>query len=223
MHNVNIIPTNGFGTVKRGDGELLTLNIRSCVGVVLISKNGVKTLGHIANFNFFDEIFVRKSFEDIFNDFTKNGGIIDDCKVYLCGYKENVSIADEILKREYSNLPEAEKYFNSYKRGGGSQKSEDLLLIKVNDKNELIIEKGDARKPNTLLSLNTNKLMSEERDFIKQIDTTEIDEDYQQKSRHYNNFMCNMRCKDEEEEVKILEEFYGENPMENAIKGASLI
>jgi hypothetical protein len=74
--------------VKQGEGELLTLNIRTCVGILLISKNCIKTLAHIGNFNFTKEIFVEKCLKDIFNDFKKNGGIIDSCKVYLCGYKK---------------------------------------------------------------------------------------------------------------------------------------
>ncbi len=187
MHNVNIIPTNGFGTVKRGDGELLTLNIRSCVGVVLISKNGVKTLGHIANFNFFDKIFVRKSFKDIFSDFTKNGGIIDDCKIYLCGYKKNVSIADEILKREYSNLPEAEKYFNPH--DGANVTEEDFLLIKISDTNELKIEIGDTDIPESLISLNGNKVREEGAEFIKKIAIEEIDLEYLQINFTFCHFL----------------------------------
>lgn len=97
----------------------------------------------------------------------KNEGIINDCKVYLCGYEKNVDIADVILKREYSHLPEAEKYFNSHKKG--TMGNEELLLIKINKNNELFIEEGYAKEPKTLISLNTNKLKSEEKILFKEL------------------------------------------------------
>jgi hypothetical protein len=219
MQNAKLIPTNAFYTSPKGTSKLITLNIKSCVGLILTWKEELVTLAHIADFNLNKEIFIKKCLKDIFNDLEKNGGIACECQIHLCGYEKHVNMVDDVLKNEYPKLEESVKYFNKY--SSNQPNGEDCILVCI-DKGKIIIEMGNSGKPQTLISLNQNSLGKKDEDFIKTIDNDKINSIYRTQYIDYlyflNQTLRQIEFKSNEEEVKNkIEEFYNKNPMKNII------